>query len=89
MVTVRPLMLLKTHNRCKVENLDCMGHAQKRMGKHLTNFKATTKGKLSHGKPISGQGRLAEDWIKCLPKVLWIGYQAKHFVQSKSSRERS
>ena len=31
------------YDGCKVEKLDCVGHVQKRMGKHLMNLKATTK----------------------------------------------
>lgn len=53
---------------CKVEKLDCVGHVQKRMGKHLLNLKARTKGKLEDGKPIGGQGRLSESRIKRLQK---------------------
>ena len=41
-----------------------MGHVQKRMGKHLLNLKARTKGKLPDGKPIGGRGRLTETRIK-------------------------
>ena len=46
-----------------VEKLGCVGHVQKRMGKHLLNLNATTKGKLSHRKTIGGKGRLTE--AKC------------------------
>ena len=53
----------ETYTNCKVEKLDCVGHVQKRMGKHLMNLKATTKGKLPDGKPIGGQGRLTESKI--------------------------
>lgn len=53
---------------CKVEKLDCVGHVQKRMGKHLLNLKARTKGKLADGKPIGGRGRLTESRIKRLQK---------------------
>lgn len=45
---------------CKVVKLDCVGHVQRRMGKHLTNLRARTKGKLADGKPIGGQA----DWLK-------------------------
>jgi len=38
------------------------------MEKHLKDLKATTKGKLSDGKPIDGPGRLTEGRIKCLQK---------------------
>ena len=53
-----------TYDECKVEKLDCAGHVQKRMGKHLMNLKSTTKGKLADGKSIGGQGRLTEVRIK-------------------------
>ena len=48
----------------KVEKMDCVGHVQKCMGKHLMNLKATTKGKLADGKIIGGRGWLTEDKIK-------------------------
>jgi len=41
MVTVQPVE--NAYDGCKVEKLDCVGHVQKRMGKHLMNLKATTK----------------------------------------------
>lgn len=33
----------------KQDKLDCVGHVQKRMEKHLLNLKARTKGKLADG----------------------------------------
>ncbi len=53
---------------CKVEKLDCVGHVQKRMAKHLMKLKATNKSKLSDGKTIGGKGRLTEGKIKQLQK---------------------
>lgn len=53
---------------CKVEKLDCVGHVQKRMGKHLMKLKACNKSKLSDGKTIGGKGRLTEGKIKQLQK---------------------
>lgn len=53
---------------CKVEKLDCVGHVQTCMGKHLMNLKSQTKGKLADNKPIGEQGRLSESWIKRLQK---------------------
>ena len=38
----------------KVENIDCVGHVQKRMGKHLLKLKSNTKGKPDDGKTIGG-----------------------------------
>jgi len=56
------------YDGCKVIKLDCVGHVQKRMGKHLMNLKARTKGKLEDGKPVGGSGRLTEGKIKQLQK---------------------
>lgn len=42
----------ETYDECKVVKLDCVGHVQKRMGKHLFNLKVRTKGKLADGKPL-------------------------------------
>ena len=56
------------YDGCKVIKLDCVGHVQKRMDKHLLNLKARTKGKLEDGKPIGGHGRLTETNIKKLQK---------------------
>lgn len=53
-------------DNCKVVKLDCVGHIQKRMGKHL-NLKARTKGKLGDGKLIQGHGRLLRKWKKIQP----------------------
>ena len=50
---------------CTVVKLDCVGHIQERMGKHLMNLKARTKGKLADGKLI---GRLTGGKIKQLQK---------------------
>ena len=52
----------------KVIKLDCVGHIQKRMGKHLLTLKARTKGKLIDGKPIGGKGRLTDTRIKKLQR---------------------
>lgn len=54
----------ETYDECKVVKLDCVGHVQKRMGKHLFNLKVRTKGKLADGKPIGGRGHLTEERIK-------------------------
>ena len=48
------------YGETKVEKLDCVGHVQKRMGKHLLNLKSRTKGKLADGQPIGGRGRLTD-----------------------------
>lgn len=52
----------------KVEKLDCVGHVQKRMGKHLLNLKSTTKGKYADGKTIGGCGWLTETKVVELQK---------------------
>ena len=52
-----------TYPGCKVVKLDCVGHVQKRMGKHLLNLKARTKGKLADGRAIGGHGHLSDDKI--------------------------
>lgn len=44
-----------TYDRFKVEKLDCVGHVQKRMEKHLKDLKATTNGKLSDGNLLMGR----------------------------------
>ena len=66
-----------------VEKLDCVGHVQKRMGKHLLNLKARTKGKLADGHPIGGRGRLTEVKIKQLQK--YYGLAIRQNTISKSS----
>ncbi len=57
-----------TYNDVKVEKIDCVGHVQKRMGKHLLKLKGDTKGKLSDGKTIGGKGMLTETKIKQLQR---------------------
>ena len=66
-----------THNGFQFEKLDCVGHVQKQMEKHLIDLKVTTKGKLSDGKPIGGQGRLTEGQIKCLQKYYELAIRQK------------
>ena len=56
------------YGELKVENLDCVRHVRKRMGKHLLTLKARTKGKLADGISIGGRGRLTEKRIKQLQK---------------------
>ena len=53
-----------TYPDCKVVKLDCVGHVQKRMGKHLLNLKTKSKGKLADGKSIGGRGHLSDERIK-------------------------
>ena len=42
--------------QCTVEKLDCVGHVQKRRGKHLMKRKATNKSKLSDGNTMGEEG---------------------------------
>ena len=62
------------YDGCKVIKLDCVGHVQKRMGRHLLNLKARTKGKLEDGKPIGGHGRLTETKIKNYKYIMAFQY---------------
>lgn len=60
MAIVRPSILLKfVYGDIKLKKFDCVGHAQNRMGKHLLNLKARTKGRLADGRPIGSIGRLS------------------------------
>ena len=63
-----------TYPDCKVVKLDCVGHVQKQMGKHLLNLKAKSKGKLADGKPIGGRGCLSDERIKQIQKILWSSH---------------
>ena len=54
------------YGECKVEKLDCVGHVQKRLGKHLLNLNASAKGKLDDKKTFGVKGRLTEVKIKKL-----------------------
>jgi hypothetical protein len=56
----------------KVEKIDCVGHVQKRMGKHLLKLKASTKGKLDDGKTIEGRGKLTEAKLKQLQRYYGV-----------------
>ncbi|CAB3989512.1 Hypothetical predicted protein [Paramuricea clavata] len=62
-----------TYDGIKVEKMDCVGHVQTLMGKHLMNLKATTKGKLEDGKTIGGHGRLTEEKIKQIQRYYGLG----------------
>lgn len=56
------------HGKISVEKLDCVGHIKKRMGKHLLNLEARTKGNVTDGQPIGSHGQLIEGKIKQLQK---------------------
>ena len=73
------------YDDCKVIKLDCVGHVQKRMGKHLINLKARTKGKLTDGKPIGGHGRLTETKIKQLQKYYGLAIRQNTISKSNPS----
>ena len=70
------------YDECKVIKLDCVGRVQKRMGKHLLNLKARTKGKLEDGKPIGGHGRLTETKIKKLQKYYGLAIRQNTIKKS-------
>ena len=79
-------------DNCKVIKLDCVGHVQKRMDKHLLNLKVRTKGKLADGKHIRGRGRLSDQKIKQIqryhstsPPVELISVQVMDFKYLDSS----
>lgn len=72
---------------CKVEKLDCVGHVQKRMGKHLMKLKAATKGKLDDGKTIGGQGRLTEVKIKKLQKYYGLAIRQNTIGKTSPSQQ--
>ena len=73
------------YDDCEVIKLDCVGHVQKRMGKHLINLKARTKGKLTDGKPIGGHGRLTETKIKQLQKYYGLAIRQNTISKSNPS----
>lgn len=73
------------YDGCKVVKLDCVGHVQKRMGKHLMNLKAQTKGKLEDGKPIGGKGRLTEGKIKQLQKYYGLAIRQNTISKANPS----
>ena len=76
------------YDGCKVIKLDCVGHVQKKMGKHLMNLKARTKGKLKDGKPIGGRGRLTEGKIKQLQKYYGLAIRQNTLAKvNPSDRE--
>ena len=52
---------------CVANKLECVGHAQKRVGSRLRKLKSSNKGvKLSDGKGLSGKGRLTDEKIDVL-----------------------
>ena len=74
-----------TYENCKWEKLDCVGHVQKRMGKHLLNLKSRSSGKLLDGKSIGGRGRLTENKIKDLQRK--YGLAIRQNTISKPNRQ--
>ena len=70
---------------CKVIKLDCVGHVQKRMGKHLLNLKTKTKGKLADGKSIGGRGRLSEEKIKQIQKYYGLAIRQNTLATANPS----
>ena len=73
------------HDDCEVIKLDCVGHVQKRMGTHLMNFKARTKGKLADGKPIGGRGQLTKGKIKQLQRCYGLAIRQNTLTKANPS----
>ena len=74
------------YGETKVEKLDCVGHVQKRMGKHLLHLKSRTKGTLADGQPNGGRGRLTEGKIKQLPKYYGLAIRQNTIKKSNPTR---
>ena len=74
------------YGEIKVKKLDCVGHVQKRMDKHLLNLKARTKGKLADGKPIGGIGRLSDTRIKKFQKDYGLAIRQNTIRKSNPAR---
>ena len=74
------------YGEIKVEKLDCAGHVQRRISKHLLNLKAITNGKLADGRPIGGKGRLYETKIKKLEKDYGLGIRQNTVRKSNPAR---
>ena len=72
---------------CTVEKLDCVGHVQKRMGKHLLKLKGSFKGKLDDGKPIGGRGRLTEEKNKQLQKYYGLAIRQNTVKSANPSQQ--
>lgn len=70
-----------------MEKLDCAGHVQKRMGKHLLNLKARTMGKLADGQLIGGRGRLTEGKVKQLQKYYGLAIR-QNTIKKSNPTER-
>ena len=74
------------YDDCECIKLDCVGHVQKRMGKHLMNLKARTKGnKLADGKPIGGRGRLTEGKLKQLQRYYGLAIRQNTLTKANPS----
>ena len=74
------------YGEIKVDKLDCAGHVQRRISKHLLNLKARTNGKLADGRPIGGTGRLYETKIKKLEKDYGLGIRQNTVRKSNPAR---
>ena len=55
-----------------VDQLECIGHVQKRIGSRLRNLRSKHKEKLNDGKGIGGRGRLTEKVINKLQNLYGI-----------------
>ena len=74
------------YGETKVEKLDCVGHVQRRMGKHLLNLKSRTKGKLADGQPMGGRERLTAGKIKQLQNYYGLDIRQNTIKKSNPTR---
>ena len=77
----------ETYGNVKVEKIDCVGHVQKQMGKHLLKLKGNTKGKLSDGKTIGGKGRLTEAKIEQLQRYYGLAIRQNVVAKANPTEE--
>lgn len=70
-----------TYENCKGEKLDCVGHVQKRMGKHLLNLKSRSSGKLLDGKSVR-TGATNRKQNKGFAKKIWACNSSEHNFQT-------
>lgn len=66
---------------CTVEKLDCVGHVQKRMGKHLLKLNVSEVAKLG------GRGRLTEEKIKQLQRYYGLAIRQNTVKSANPSQQ--
>ena len=79
---------LSIYDDITVEKLDCVGPVQKRMGKHLLNLTARTKGKLADGQPIGGLERLRREELNSCKTIMGLQF-ARTPLKGKPNRKGS